>query len=287
MRVSFRVTTLISLIGAVLLGAVGLWMVRRDPPATPVLTLLVNRQGAAVLAQGTPVVFDVYLTGTRRGRQTRIGSSASPWHRLVLLEHVETKELLPWRTTVLGAPRATEYGFAEGRPAVTQHDASAARIGGVGRVQKVTIAVAPEDSAPIAPGVYHVRAVLETPFWEFRGWRGLVASAPVTLTIAAGPGGSDPSLEAARLTESARFYLSAQRFDDAHRAASELLQREPESADAYILIGDALAGSGRNREALEAYWSASRLIPKRYEQPAALRERISRSTSAMSARSSR
>ena len=85
-------------------------------------------------------------------------------------------------------------------------------------VHVTTWAVAPEDSADIAPGRYAIRAVLETPWWlpTLSGWRGRTSSAPVEVTVRAK---ADGAWEESGADQTAEFYLTAHRFEDAERIA--------------------------------------------------------------------
>ena len=75
--------------------------------------------------------------------------------------------------------------------------------------------------------------------------------------------------ELRRLIESAEFYLQAERFEDAYRLALQAKERQPKKIQSYMLLGDALNGLRRDKEALEAYDYALHLsaLEKQYEPP--------------------
>lgn len=276
-----RVVLALSVAVVLIAGVVGVavWRVPREPAASPVLTLLVNRAPQATVARGTPLVFDAYLSATRTGHSIRIGSGSRPWHRLIRLEQAEAGKALSWDVTEIAA-RSTRYSRnAAGRPTITPESAGVAELQALNHVHTLTLGVTPEAAALIPAGTYRVRAVVEAPFWPPWRWRGRVTSAPVTITVqessASPAGGLGDDLQTRRLAESAAFYLRVKRFADAQRVASELLKLQPRSAHAYILLGEALEGLGHDREALQAYGYALPLLPKTYEEPRSLLDRIS------------
>jgi tetratricopeptide (TPR) repeat protein len=121
--------------------------------------------------------------------------------------------------------------------------------------------VSPEESARIATGTLTVRAVLR-PAATVPDSRQRVSN-PVTLTVA-------PALSAdaekAHLETLARFNLRSQKWDEAHRAALRLVERDDADATAYILLGDSLNGLRRDEEALAAYQEALAVLPKNLDE---------------------
>lgn len=256
------------------------WRFPRQSTASPVLTLLVNRAPQTTVWRGAPLVFDVFLSATKGGRAIRVGSGSRPWHRLISFEQAEGGEALAWPVVHM-AERSTRYGRDDtGRPTATQNSGAVADLEGVSYVHALTLGVAPEAAALVAAGTYRVRAIVDAPFWPPWRWRGRVRSTPVTITVqepgVAPAGGSSGDLQVLRLRDSAAFYVQVKRFADAQRAATELLKLQPRSAEAYILLGEALEGLGQDREALRAYEYALSLVPETYEEPRYLMDRMSK-----------
>lgn len=96
------------------------------------------------------------------------------------------------------------------------------------------------------------------------------------MTVRRPGSGPEPvrSLESERLAGTTRYYLSAGRSAEALRFAQELATLEPERARSHVLLGDALALQGRTKEALSAYRRAMKLVPRSYDEPELLRQRI-------------
>ena len=58
------------------------------------------------------------------------------------------------------------------------------------------------------------------------------------------------------------------------RFAQELATLEPERSRSYVLLGDAFALQRRKQEALRAYRRAMKPLPRSYEEPELLMQRI-------------
>jgi len=244
---------------------------RAAPP--PGLTLLVNHSTRAEIVPGTPLSVQVSISGGRNDAPLRIGSRWRAWHRLIRLERVGSSEPLPWQARPDGAPRSLEIATdAEGRRGTLTSTGAVARLDRGRFVHTAMFVVSPEETAGLAPGEYRVRAVLETPFWDFWGWRGRLASAAATIAIRAS--GASPALEAQRLSTSGAYYLRQARYADAQRAADELLHAEPRRVSAHVLRGDALAGLNQKAAALDSYRRALKLMPRSRETPDRILQRI-------------
>lgn len=232
----------------------------------PVLTLQVNRQDNVDILQGTPLVFTVYLSGSSSVNPLRIGKPDSPWHTHVQLELAEGKPL-PWKLMSLGPPQAIIIqSDASGKITVDGKDGSEAVIDAEHQYT-VEFGIGPEESAGISPGRYTVQAVLDVPF---AGKSKRVVSIPVVVNVQEfGKTPLTAEQELRRLIESAEFYLQAERFEDAYRLALQVKERQPKKIQSYILLGDALNGLRRDKEALEAYDYALHLsaMRKQYEPP--------------------
>ena len=240
----------------------------------PGLTLLVNHSTRAEIVPGTPLSLQVSISGGRHDAPLRIGSRWRAWHRLIRLERVGSSEPLPWQARPDGEPRSLEIATdAEGRRGAVSSSGAVAWLDRGRFVHTAMFVASPEETARLAPGEYRVRAVLETPSWEFRGWRGRLASAAVTIVVRAGDA-LTPSLEAQRLSTSGAYYLRHARYADAQRAADELLRAEPRRVNAHVLRGDALAGLNQKAAALDSYRRALKLMPRSRETPDRILQRI-------------
>jgi hypothetical protein len=240
----------------------------------PGLTLLVNHSTRTEITPGTPLSMQVSISNGPNDSPLRIGSRWRGWHRLIWLERVGSSEPLPWRASPEGEPRSLEIATdAEGRPGAKRRTGPVAQLDRGRFVHTVTFAAGPADTASLAPGEYRVRAVLETPFWQFWGWRGRLVSATASIAIRAG-NAATPALEVQRLSSSGAYYLRHVLYADAERVADELLRVDPRRFGAHLLRGDALAGLNRKSEALDAYRRALKLVPRSYETPDLVFQRI-------------
>jgi hypothetical protein len=239
------------------------------------LTLRVNFQERTEVLPGTPLVFEVALTGSPSSTGFDVGSRLRPWHELIHLEDPHGR--LSWPLTSLGVPRSMAIvRQPDGRPNVATYSGPVARLESGRHVHVTTMAAIPDITAALRPGVYRVRAVLETPFWLRWGWRGRVTSPPVTIIVrdSGASGQQTAALEYERLRRSAALHLSLERFDAAERAARQLVARKTRDAEAHLLLGDALAGLNRRREALTEYRRALSVAGPTYDEPSALFERM-------------
>jgi len=232
----------------------------------PVFTLQVNREDNVDIIQGTPLVFTVFLSGTESASPLRIGKPGNPWHTYVRLELAEGKPL-PWKSVLLGTPESFLFQRdASGQINIEGKEGDEAVINAEHNYT-VEFGIGPEESVKIPPGRYTIQAVLDVPF-ERENKR--VASNPVVVNVeelGKKPFTADEELK--RLIESAEFYLQAERFEDAYRLALQVKERQPKKIQSYILLGDALNGLRRDKEALEAYDYALHLsaMRKQYEPP--------------------
>jgi hypothetical protein len=277
-----RLRVLIVLMTIILVVTGGGWFLWKSlprPKVPPVLVLTVNRAKEATLPSGFPLVFTVHLTGSRATPRMQVGGRGQPWYGFVRLESSDGR-LLPLKSSLLGKP----YSF---RPQV---DASGAfKDGNLYRgdeavieemkfVSTMKIGIGPDEAERIPAGRYTIRAALRVSSWQPWKWSGSVTSNPVIVTVRQSAKGepSDASLERDRLVQSAEFYSQAGRFDEAHRVALQIREREPEKAHSHLLLGDALDGLGRHKEAVKTYKHALNLysLEKHYEPPTYLLMRL-------------
>jgi hypothetical protein len=250
------------------------WFTRRDSgfgldqPA--IISVVVNFDMRADVASGTPLFFEISLIGRRDRQAIRVGTANRPWHSLVHLVRAGSDEPLSWPVVRIGQPVTTYTQRAEGKPKPRVE-----RSGEVSlepdRTSRLLLAVAPEFMAQVAQGRYDLEAVLERELWP--PWRrhGGVRSMPVTIVISAD---RTERRERERLALSAQYYLAVKRAEDALRAASDLVRRDPKNVAAAMLLGDALDALGRPAEALAAYRSALANSRRTYEPPVLVDDRI-------------
>jgi hypothetical protein len=239
----------------------------------PGLTLLVNLRPHVEMTPGTPVVFEVSLGSGVSSPSVEVGSRWRPWHALVRLEETGGSGG-SWPLTRMRPRSVHLIRGTDGRLSVMENTLAVAQLEAGRHVHTVTFGAGPDETAGIKPGTYRFRAILETPFWMFWGWRGRVESTATVVVVDPSRGDKAPALESQRLARAADFYVNAGRFADAHRVATALTVRMPKDSRSYVLLGDAAAGLDRREEALAAYYRAVALLPRSYEQPTLIYERI-------------
>lgn len=261
--------------GLVVLVATVAWIAWNVPPASAGselgVTILVNSRARMDIVPGTPLIFEIALTGSPSSRGLDVGSRWRPWYELIHLEDARSRAPLTWTLKSAEPPRSLSVvESADGRPEITTEVASdLAHLEAGRQVHTITEAVSPDVTSHLTPGIYRVHAVLETPVWLIWGWRGRIVSGPVIVTIAdpTTAGNQRAALEAERLTLTSDYYLRFEQFEDAERVARELVQSAPTQANGEMLLGDALAGLNRREDALAAYRRALTLVPPSYEEP--------------------
>lgn len=261
----------------VALAAIG-WLVSLpQTSARAGLTLMVNLRPRAEVLPGTPLVFDLSISGSPSGPAFDLGSRWRPWHTLVWVEDAGGGPSLP--SIPPGAPRSLSLvADAAGRQSLLEDTSPVAHFDGSRHVHAVTFTLGPDATAAMQPGTFRFRAVLETPLWLRWGWTGRVVSAPVTVVIvdSSQAGERREELDVQRLALLAGFHTTAGRFGDAHQSATQLARLRPTEVRSHVLLGDTLAGLNRYTEALDAYRRAMALLPRSYEEPTVLLQRIRR-----------
>lgn len=280
MRARLAVRTLTVAVGAGLCitSVVIVFGSRANPAARPGVTVLVNHRARVEIVPGTPLVFQLSIGSSASSASMRVGSRLRPWHTLLRLEGIDSSgRTLSWPSGRAGSPRSTHViRGPNARPTVSEFDVSVARLETGRHVHTAMLAAGPDETAAVAPGLYRFRAVLETPSWLLWGWRGRQVSQPVTVVVrdASKAGSKRDTLESERLRRTAAFYISTTRFEEAEKAARQLVARQPDQANAHVLLGDALVALNRHGEALAAYRRAMLLIPPSHEEPTTLVDRI-------------
>jgi len=246
--------------------AVAVAPARKLPELNGVLTLSVQLDRRVEVVAGTPIVFDVYLTTGKSAPSLSIGRTAEPWHSLVRLVDDSSGKPLGWALAPLGSPRSIAFAAEQGEAKAMDSTGNVAVVD-YDHVHHLVLAASPEATKDLVPGTYAVRALIEG---DSR-----LESAPVTVVVrGAGEAAGGDRLERERMAQSAQFYLLAKRFEDARRISGELAAREPKNCGAWMLLGDALDGLGKPREALAVYRRALAVSPRTYEEPTLLYERM-------------
>jgi hypothetical protein len=244
------------------------------------LTLQVNRQREITAIPDTPLVFTVFMSGSKTDPPLRIGGSGNPWYRYLRLESADDKKQIPFSWSLLGKPRALPRFSSSGDlGSIELYTGDEAILDKERNLYTAELGVGPEETAKIPQGKYTIRAVLEVSSGSQGKWRGRVVSNTVVVSLEERIKETTPAddQEWNRLVESINFYLRAERFEDAHRLALQAVQKQPDNVDSYILLGDALNGLRRDEDALKSYRKAHFLIAvkgKQYEPPTYLMLRI-------------
>jgi len=274
MLANYRTTIVVALVAVI--AAIGWsvwkWTGGSAPTGRPILSLRVNFSRAVTIAKGTPLLFDVSLSGSGQEDAIRIGR----WDSLVRVVRAGSDDSLPWAVTIVGQPRSTRIETAPGLPRILTERTETALLAR-GRTHTIVLAAEPESMANATPGTYQITAVLEKGFWPPWGWRGRVESAPVTVVVSAG----GDQFEHERLGLSAQFYLAARRPEDARRVATELVARNRKDPSGWLLLGEAFAALDRQRDALAAYRTALAMSRNKNEAPLLVRARIQEVTQKM------
>jgi len=106
-------------------------------------------------------------------------------------------------------------------------------------------------------------------FWSRHG---TIVSAPVTIQVSSGGDGAEAH---ERRRETAAFYLAVGRNAEAQQSALAWLQAEPDSSDAYAILGEASEALGDPTAAMDAYRHALQLRAPSREPPEYLENRLS------------
>jgi hypothetical protein len=257
-------------------GGLLAWFVlgRQTPRRGPNLDLQVNLRNNLEVSPGTPLTFDVVLSAGRAVPRTSVGGRWRSWSDLVRLE-LSDGTTIPW-TLERVAVRTADVIKADGQVLVEEAEARIALIEGSRYLHVMTLSVGPDATTNVGGRTFHVRAVLETPWWMFTGWRGRAASRAVTITVR--PVDTSDSLgrtrEEERISRSASYYLRKNQFAEARTFAQQLVDRRPDVADNHVILADALAALDQPVASLAAYQNALRLLSPSYEEPVLLRRRI-------------
>jgi hypothetical protein len=248
-----------------------LWLGGARAAGTPVLRLLVDGAPSATVGVGNPIFLEVFLHGTRTAVGPSIGGRWRPWHRMITIRAIQNGREVALPFVEVASPRVRELTTAtDGRPSFSDRDVSGAALDGMRRVFRMELAAAPESTRQLSAGTYQIIASLETPFWQFWGWRGRAESAPLVVTVVAN---ASPNRQ---LAGTATFLYKTKRFGEAVRLARDWSTREAESVRARVLLGDALRETGDRAGARSAYEAALDLanaLPGN-ERPIAILDRL-------------
>jgi len=185
--------------------------------AEPTVALHLDTDATGAVAAGTPVFFTITL------EQPGAAVDES-WLSSVRFETSEGKAVA-WSVRRLGDP----------------HRLAASQI----RFTRIRYGIDPETTAQISAGSHAIRAAA-----LLGGVR--IISDEVRFHVTAR---AEPTLSTGQSLQVGRFHLEAGEFDRAHAIALALVEAADDT-DAYVLLGDAFVGLGRDREALSAYLEA-------------------------------
>jgi hypothetical protein len=256
---------------ALIVVAVVLWLRATGAAGTPVLTLLVDGLPGATVGVGSPIFLEVFLHGTRNVAGPSIGGRLQPWHRMIAIRATQNGHEVVLPFVEVAPPRVRELTTAsDGRPTLTDGEASSAALDGMRRVFRMELAAAPESTRQLSAGTYQLVASLKTPVWQFWGWRGRAESAPLAVTVVTNESSNR------QIARTAAFLYKTKQFGEAVRVAREWSTRDAASIRARILLGDALLETGDREGARSAYEAALDLanaVPGK-EPPTAILERL-------------
>jgi hypothetical protein len=226
------------------------------------LMLEVNDAGGAEIRTGESVFFTVSLSGTSATPGFRLGRPGRPWSTDLRFETAADGKPFPLKIEQLGSPVSYRPVRERQTPTPGAPEQADEAVVDASRVHWVTFGVSPDEAARLAAGIYDVRAVLNLT----AGPAGVTLLESNTVSVRLQPivAGAQPSPaeEKARLEAAARFYLQSGKWQDAHRIALQLAERENADALAFTLLADALNGLRRDDEALAAYRDALALLPQ-------------------------
>ncbi len=228
------------------------------------LVLQVDGSDSARVHAGTPVIFTVTLTGTTPDPALRVGGPGKPWCANVRFETPDGKPVA-FRIEQLGTPFTSHFPAdlnALTKPTPQSDEA----IVDVSRVHQVEFGVGPEEAARFATGTLTVRAVLPLDAQSSSLSQLVSNTVSIALDPAAESGQASDDAVKRRLEAAARFYLTAGKWEDAHRVALQLVGRDAPDTMAYTLLGDALDGLRRDNEALAAYHEALAAWPEAVDE---------------------
>ena len=273
---------IVSFVLVTVAGLAWWFAVGRRPEASavrPGVTLLVNLERKLVITPGTPLVIEVSLSSAPSAPALSIGGWWRPWHEYVHLEDPTTAQAAPWPLQFVSATSSALESVADGSRVISA-TGRIAHLEGGRQVHTVTLVAPPAAMAQTPPGLYRLRAVVQIPPWHFGGWRGRAVSTPVTIVVRARDDGKEgmQTLEKQRLTYAAKYHLSVGQPTEARRVAEELLALGTNDAATLILLGDTFAAENQPNRALVEYRRALALLPRSYEEPTLLLERIARAS---------
>ncbi len=241
--------------------------------ARPALSLNLKFPLQRAVMPGTPVAFEITLSGLSEGPAFSVGNRWSAWADLINV--TLRRGGAPVAVEVIRTGKPSDFRVARDPKRASSVEAQGggrATIHGRDYFHVISLAIAPDASARLATGRYSITAALATPWWQVRGWRGRVEAAAVTLDVAE----QSDALIRQRLSTTASYWLQTGQPASAERAARELVAFVPASSEAHILLGDALMRQGKKMEAWSAFSEALSLVeaPSASEPPSRVFERM-------------
>jgi hypothetical protein len=243
-------------------------------------------------------------------RHARLAADAAASTRFQQLGAAERARLLqpyvqqPVPAIQLGAPdRAlaaflrftTEDSQGAAVPLVVRPLASTAGRLGIARLDErrsamLAFGVDAAALAAIPAGTYAIRAHVDTEA-ERGMWRGRTTSRPIVITLGAVPANETARVRLARLARAGEFHLADEQFVRAEATARAIIAIDDAAVAGWVLLGDALDGGGRPRDALDAFLKALALENARPpasdgadEPPVYIQDRIVQIQAALQAR---
>lgn len=239
------------------------WRIAALQRRPPVLEAQLEDGATGTLAAGTPVTVGVYLSGAPDAPALTVGTPARPWYSLIEIETTLSDKPVTPGWTLLGQPHALEPELSPlGQPAAVSLDTSPrAHLDKSDKAYSARFALAPEESAKLAPGSYLVWARIGPTLWPPWNITKTIVSNSIVLSVTTA---AKPSSQQQNdgIAAAAQFYLDENRFQDALRQATLLKDREPQSTRSWTLLGDALNGLRQDKQAFDAYNEALTLAAK-------------------------
>lgn len=222
--------------------------------SSPSVSLSVNGQETVQAYRGRPLLARVEIFNEALMRNTAttnvqlISGGSNAWTAAVQLEIVDS-------TGTAIDPVLLPANSATGTLTLT------AELGG-----EVGWWLTPEATTNLAPGVYTLRAVLNTTNAS-EGWQGLSRSRAVTVILGHEPASLAPELVAEKFLRATDYAVWSGEFARANSLIDQLLSLQSTNVTALTRKGDLLAFMGQDRHALEFYQFALQACSLRHSDP--------------------
>lgn len=204
-------------------------------PPTPELGLDINAQGAAVVAQGWPMLIRTAIISAD-GQLVTIGLKNGPW------------------TQALGLTIADQNGKPQTWPVqLVPTSSTSLSLSGITNNEAVWL-VAPGDTLAIPIGTYSASVTLDTTFGATDGsWIGTLRSKGASVQLQVEPASLTSEQEAAKYLAIAAYSELRGDKQGAGAALDTLISHQPDSLQAYYEKGDLQSADGDYKNALSSY----------------------------------